>query len=240
MHGLNVEQIPVLNDNYVYILTCTETGQTAVVDPAVAAPVIHILGERPLDFIFNTHHHADHTGGNLQLKEHYDCVIVGAGHDAARIPGIDVKVREGDTVKLGHKVANVLETSGHTIGHIVYHFAESHALFCGDTLFVGGCGRLFEGTPEQMHESLQKIKVLPDETKVYCAHEYTLQNYKFLHHVAPEDAAVTARLNEVTQMREAGRRTVPSTLGQEKQSNLFLTAPSAKAFAELRKAKDHF
>jgi len=240
MSGLKVEQIPVLNDNYVYIITCTETGQTAVVDPAVHAPVINALGDRPLHYILNTHHHADHTGGNLALKEKYNCTIIGAGDDAARIPGIDKKVCEGDVVKVGNQQAKVYETPGHTIGHIIYHFEHNHALFCGDTLFAGGCGRLFEGSAEQMFNSLQKIKAMPDATKVYCAHEYTLQNYKFLHHAAPNDGYVEARLNAVAAMRSEGKRTVPSKLADEKKSNLFLTAGSVKEFADLRKAKDTF
>lgn len=240
MSGLNVEQIAVLNDNYIYLLTCTETGKIAVVDPAVHAPVIEVLGNRQLDYIFNTHHHADHTGGNLALKEKYGCTIIGAKNDAARIPGIDQTVSEGDVVALGVQKAQVYETPGHTLGHIIYHFESNHALFCGDTLFAGGCGRLFEGSPEQMFQSLQKIKAMPDDTQVYCAHEYTLQNYKFLHQAAPENTTVQKRLSAVEQMRAAHQRTVPSLLAEEKKSNLFLTAPNTKAFAELRKAKDNF
>jgi len=238
--SLYIKQILVLNDNYVYLLTCRATGQTAVVDPAVAPPVIEALAGRPLHFILNTHHHADHTGANLALKEKYGCTVVGAAADVGRIPGIDITLKEGDTFNLGHHTAQIFETHGHTRGHIVYFFKQDHALFCGDTLFSGGCGRLFEGTAEDMFLSLQKIKALPDTTKVYCAHEYTLQNYTFLTHIAPEDTAVQKRFAEVQRLRKAGERTVPSILAEEKKSNLFLTAPSAAAFAKLRTQKDHF
>lgn len=238
--SLSIKQILVLNDNYVYLLTCPTTGQTAVVDPAVAAPVINALNGQPLHYILNTHHHADHTGANLQLKEKYGCTVVGAAVDDGRIPGIDVKLKEGDTFPLGHHTAQIFETHGHTRGHIVYYFKEDHALFCGDTLFSGGCGRLFEGTADDMFLSLQKIKALPDATNVYCAHEYTLQNYTFLRHIAPENKAVEQRFLDVQALRQAGKRTVPSLLGEEKKSNLFLTAKNAEAFAALRVAKDHF
>lgn len=238
--GLAVEQIPVLTDNYIYLITCKATGKTAVVDPAVTAPVIAALGPKPLDYIINTHHHADHTGANLQLKQKYGCTIIGAENDAHRIPGIDQKVKQGDVIHIGAQQAQVFETPGHTTGHIVYYFAGSDALFCGDTLFIGGCGRLFEGTAQQMFESLQKIKKLPPETRIFCAHEYTLQNYKFLHHAAPNNPAVSAKLAEVESLRAQNKRTVPATLGDELKSNLFLTAPSAKEFAALRDAKDRF
>lgn len=256
MRGLEVVQIPVLRDNYVYLAHDGATGACAAVDPAVAEPVLAALDQRGwrLSHILNTHHHHDHVGGNLELKRRTGCTVVGNAEDAARIPGIDVRVRDGDAYALGASRAEVIAVSGHTIGHIAYWFAGAGVLFCGDTLFALGCGRLFEGTASQMWQSLSRLRALPDETRVYCAHEYTEANAAFALAVDPENATLAARAEAVRAARRAGRPTVPSTMAEERRTNPFLRAddPSlARAaglagadptavFAEIRRRKDHF
>lgn len=256
MSGLEIEQIPVLDDNYVYLAHCPETGDTAVVDPAVSAPVFAALDETgwKLTHILNTHHHGDHVGGNLEIKAKTGCTIVGPRADKDRIPGIDVQVGDGDTYTLGKSTAKVFDVPGHTRGHIAYWFGDSDALFCGDTLFVMGCGRLFEGTPAQMLNSLDKFKPLPDQTKVYCAHEYTQSNGRFALTVEPHNDALIKLMDDVNAKRAKGIPTVPSTLGQERATNPFLRsgsadlqatvglvgAPLVDVFAEVRHRKDNF
>ena len=256
MTQLRIEQIPVLSDNYVYLVHEPEAGVTGVVDPAVAGPVLDRLGAHgwKLDWILSTHHHADHTGGNLELKKATGCQIAGPKGDAARIPGIDRGLVEGDRFRLGDAVATVFETPGHTSGHISYWFADAKALFCADTLFSLGCGRLFEGTPEQMWRSLCKFAPLPDDAMVYCAHEYTQSNARFALSVDPDNPALQARAGEVDRLRAAGTPTVPSTLGAERAANPFLRphdpairrrlgmkdADDVAVFAELRHRKDRF
>jgi hydroxyacylglutathione hydrolase len=258
MAGLQIEQIPVLRDNYIYLAHDADSGACAAVDPAVAAPVLAALdrlGWR-LTHILNTHHHHDHVGGNLELKRATGCTIVGNRDDARRIPGIDVLVAEGDTVALGSATARVLDVSGHTIGHIAYWFAEDEALFCGDTMFSLGCGRLFEGTPNQMWTSLLKLRDLPGETRVYCAHEYTESNARFALSIEPENASLVQRAREVQALRALGRPTVPSTIALERATNPFLRADDASlryaaglgthdpdpvaVFADIRRRKDTF
>ena len=253
---LEIIQIPVLQDNYIYLLHASESGESAVVDPALAAPVLDELTKRgwSLDLILNTHHHHDHVGGNLELKAETGCHIVGAAIDAARIPGIDIQVGEEDDIMLGEHKARIFDVPGHTRGHIAYWFSTDDALFCGDTLFALGCGRLFEGSPEDMWHSLSKLRALPDETRIYCAHEYTQANGDFALSIEPNNAALNARMDEVIARREAGKPTVPSTLAQEKATNPFLRADAAAllasagligkdpitAFAAIRRAKDNF
>ena len=256
MARLKIEQIPVLRHNSFYRVHAPLAGVTAVVPPAVAAPVLDRLGARgwQLDWILSTHHHADHTGGNLEIKNATGCQIAGPKADAARIPGIDLGLAEGDQFRLGEAEAEVFETPGHTSGHISYWFADAGALFCADTLFSLGCGRLFEGTPEQMWRSLSKFAPLPDNATVYCAHEYTQSNARFALSVDPDNPTLQARAAEVERLRAAGRPTVPSTLGAERAANPFLRpgdpairrrlgmedADDVAVFAELRKRKDHF
>lgn len=253
---LKILQIPVLNDNYVYLLQDSGSGLTAAVDPAVAEPVLDAIAGQGwhLDFILNTHHHGDHVGGNRELKQKTGCKIVGAKADKRRIPGIDIGVEDGDVFRLGETVFEVIETPGHTSGHIVYYSADAGVLFCGDTLFAMGCGRLFEGTAEQMWASLRKLKELPAATRVYCAHEYTLNNGRFALTVEADNAALQRRMAEVRQIRSENRPTVPFTIGEELETNPFFRAdtlsmqeslgmagqPALAVFTELRSRKDVF
>jgi hydroxyacylglutathione hydrolase len=256
MSGLQIEQIPVLRDNYVYLVRDQAGGACAAVDPAVAEPVLATLDRLDwrLTHILNTHHHHDHVGGNLQLKRATGCIIVGNRQDARRIPGIDVFVADDEEVSLGEQKALVIDVSGHTIGHIAYWFREARALFCGDTMFSLGCGRLFEGTPGQMWSSLTKLRELPGDTRVYCGHEYTENNARFALAIDPDNPALRRRAEEVSALRAEGRPTVPSTIAVERAANPFLRADDpglqqaaglasdnpVAAFAEIRRRKDMF
>jgi hydroxyacylglutathione hydrolase len=256
MSTLEIHQVPVLSDNYVYLAHDAATGATGVVDPAVVDPVLAAAQDKGwnITHILNTHHHGDHTGGNLEIKRQTGCTIVGPKADRDRIPGIDVEVGDGDSFKLGDAEAQVFDVPGHTRGHIAYWFGASDALFCGDTLFAMGCGRLFEGTPDQMWTSLCKFTALPDQTRIYCAHEYTLSNGEFALSVEPENQDLLARMEEVREKRRGGQPTVPSTLAQEKATNPFLRPMSphlqetvglsgaglVEVFAETRARKDSF
>jgi hydroxyacylglutathione hydrolase len=253
---LTITQIPVLTDNYIYLIHDPVSGETTVIDPALAQPVLDVLEKKGwrLTYILNTHHHWDHVGGNLELKQKTGCKIIAAQADRDRIPGIDRGVGEDDVISLGQHHARVISTPGHTRGHIVYHFAEDGALFCGDTLFVMGCGRLFEGTPEQMWNSLQKLKALPPSTRIYCTHEYTQTNGQFALSVEPDNRQLQEKMIEVKQLRTENKPTVPSTIEQEIATNPFFRADSisiqktlglesqspVRVFTELRKRKDSF
>ena len=253
---LTILQLPVLNDNYIYLLHDPVSGETAAVDPAVAQPVLDVLNQKGwrLTTILNTHHHGDHVGGNLELKQKTGCTIIAPLSDQNRIPGIDRGIVEGDEITLGKHTARVISTPGHTSGHVVYHFAEDNTLFCGDTLFVMGCGRLFEGTAEQMWHSLQKLKTLPGLTQIYCAHEYTQANGRFALTVEPENTELQQRMEVINQMRAKHLPTVPSTIEQELATNPFFREDSlalqetikmvnkkpVEVFAEVRRLKDSF
>lgn len=253
---LEIIQLPVLNDNYIYLIHEPLSKQTAVVDPAIAEPVLDILNKKGwhLNYIYNTHHHWDHVGANVELKQKTNCKILASEADSTRIPGIDKGLKHGDIIKLGQQTANIIATPGHTLGHIIYHFSESKALFCGDTLFSMGCGRLFEGSAEQMWHSLQRIKQLPKETLLYCAHEYTQANGQFALSLEPGNQLLLNRLKQVKQLRADNKATVPSSLEQELASNPFLREDSLEikhtinitsktaidTFREIRKLKDNF
>lgn len=256
MSRLEVHQFPCLSDNYGYLIHDGEADVTAAIDTPEAGPINRALEEKGwnLTHILNTHHHFDHSGGNLELKEKWDCTIVGNRDDASRIPGIDVEVGDGDTFEFGTHKAQIFDVSGHTLGHIAWYFADDGILFCGDTLFALGCGRLFEGTPQQMWTSLQKLLNLPDDTVVYCAHEYTQANARFALTVEPQNDQLQARAKEIEKLRAAGKPTVPSTIGLEKATNPFLRPGSedlqetiglkgadlVDVFAETRRRKDSF
>jgi hydroxyacylglutathione hydrolase len=238
---VTVQPVPILSDNYAWLLRETVSGAVAIVDPADAAgvfPAIEAAGR--LDLILLTHHHADHTAGTDEVRARYNCPVVGARADAHRLPRLDIAVGEGDEVSFGATSAIVLETPGHTLGHIAYFFPKGAVLLCGDTLFSVGCGRLLEGTAEQMFASLRKLSALPDETLVACGHEYTASNVQFGLTQEPDNMALHSRALEVMQLRSAGQSTVPSMLAQERATNPFLRAPTAARLAEIRRAKDDF
>lgn len=239
---LKIEILPVLDDNYVFFLEDSESGVTAVVDPSVSKEVLEFIEARPsrLDFILNTHHHWDHTGGNLDIKKATGCKIVGHAKDASRIPGLDLGLNEGETFSLGQSAARVLSIDGHTLGHIAFWFDEEKTLFCGDTLFSVGCGRLFEGTPQQMFESLSKLKKLPDETLVYCAHEYTLDNIDFAQSLNSDDQDLANYKKKVEALRAKNKPSIPCQLGLQKRINPFLNVGELEVFKNRRELKDQF
>jgi hydroxyacylglutathione hydrolase len=239
---VTVQAIPMLSDNYSWLLTESETGRIGIVDPAEAAPAIAVLEAAglKLDMIFLTHHHPDHVGGAEELRARYGAVIVGNGADAHRLPKLDVPVHEGTLVAFGPANARVIEVPGHTLGHIAFYFADGGLLFAGDTMFSMGCGRLFEGTAQQMFDSFAKFSDLPDATLLCCGHEYTQSNAKFALSVEPDNAALEARVNEVAELRAAGLATLPVSFAVERATNPFTRAKSAEAFGALRKAKDNF
>jgi hydroxyacylglutathione hydrolase len=253
---LEIAQIPVLADSYIYLIHDPVSGDTAAVDPAEARPVLDVLASKSwqLACILNTHHHWDHVGGNLELQQQTGCRVIAPVADRHRIPGINLGVSEGDTVTVGTHMAQVMSTPGHTLGHVVYHFTDDRLLFCGDTLFVMGCGRLFEGTPEQMWKSLQRLKALPADTRIYCTHEYTQNNGRFALTVEPDNQALIEKMRRVDKLRTRGLPTVPSTIGEELATNPFFrensrsiqetidlrNAAPVRVFAEIRQLKDRF
>ena len=253
---LDIVRIPVLNDNYVWLMREPQSRAVGVVDPAVAGPVLVEAAKRrwKITHILNTHHHGDHVGGNREIKEATGCTIVGPRRDHARIPGIDVEVDDGDRYRFGEAEADIFFVPGHTRGHIAYAFREQKALFCGDTLFALGCGRLFEGTPQQMWTSLSRLRTLPDDMRIYCAHEYTQSNARFAVTVESDNDKLLKRSAAIDALRAKGEATVPSLLGEEKATNPFLRADVAAVqravgmpggdpvgvFAEVRRRKDVF
>ncbi|KAG4961441.1 hypothetical protein AAZX31_13G326700 [Glycine max] len=255
--SLQIELVPCLKDNYAYLLHDVDTGTVGVVDPSEAVPIIDALSRknRNLTYILNTHHHHDHTGGNVELKARYGAKVIGSGTDKERIPGIDIHLNDGDKwMFAGHEV-RVMDTPGHTRGHISFYFPGSGAIFTGDTLFSLSCGKLFEGTPQQMLSSLKKIMSLSDDTNIYCGHEYTLNNIKFALSIEPENEELQSYAAQVAYLRSKGLPTIPTTLKVEKACNPFLrtssaairqslkiaaTANDAEALGVIRQAKDNF
>ncbi|MCE9521049.1 MAG: hydroxyacylglutathione hydrolase [Alphaproteobacteria bacterium] len=253
---LKILLVPCLTDNYAYLVHEPSTNAVAIVDPSEAAPVLAALQTHGLKLthILNTHHHFDHTGGNLPLKEATGARIIGPKADSDRIPGIDEGLGEGDTLTFGNAKARVFDIPAHTKGHIAFWFEADKAVFTGDTMFAIGCGRLFEGTPAQMWTSLSKLAALPADTRVYCGHEYTLSNGRFALTLEPNNKALQQRMVEVERLRAAKDPTIPTTLGLEMQTNPFLRPASAElrstlglqnaddvtVFAEIRRRKDVF
>jgi hydroxyacylglutathione hydrolase len=257
---MQIYRLPVLRDNYIFLIHDPDSGVAAVVDPAEAQPVFDFLKglEAELVAILNTHHHGDHVGGNAQLLRQFpDVVVYGGVHDRGRIPGQQVFLREGDRLPFAGRQAEVFFVPGHTRAHIAYYFPPDTSeaageLFCGDTLFAGGCGRLFEGTPSQMLTSLEKLRSLPDNTRVWCAHEYTLKNLQFALTVDGQNPDLRQRIEQVEKMRGRAEATIPSELGIEKMTNPFLrwdqpalqsttkSRDAVKTFARLRGMKDQF
>jgi hydroxyacylglutathione hydrolase len=251
--GLRVERIPTLSDNYTYLIVCEETGEAAVVDAPEAEPVVRRvrdLGARVVK-ILSTHHHHDHSAANPELAKRYDAPVFGHASDSGRLPGLSDGLEEGDRVAVGRQTARVLFIPAHTRGHIAYVFDEAGAVFCGDTLFAAGCGRLFEGTPEMMYTALhEKLGALPGATRVYCGHEYTESNLRFAAHAEPENAEVREKRARVQAIRRraaadwhqatAAEMTIPSTIGEERLTNPFLRAADAAELRRLRALKDRF
>ena len=253
---LAIELVGCLRDNYAYLIYDSVARLCAVVDPSEPVPVKRELARKgwTLTHILNTHHHFDHTGGNVPLKEEFGAQIVGPAKDRARIPGIDVGVDEQTGWRFGSRNVKVLEIPAHTRAHIAFVFEEDKAVFTGDTLFSMGCGRLFEGTPEMMWSSLSKLMRLEDSTRVYCGHEYTLNNGRFAMTLEPDNEDLLARMRNVGELRAKNSPTIPSTIGVEKKTNPFLRpdSPSIRrslgmdadsdigVFAEMRRRKDMF
>ena len=239
---IEVVRIPALSDNYIWLAHDDASGETIVVDPAEPAPVLAAAEARGwrIDAIWNTHWHPDHTGGNAAIKEATGCTVIAPAAEAARIPTADRLVAEGDTVMLGEHVATVLEVPAHTAGHIAYYLPDAEMVFVGDTLFAMGCGRLFEGTAEQMFGNMRRLAQLPGETTVYCAHEYTQSNGRYALVAEPDNQALAERMAEVDRMRAQGLPTVPTTIALECATNPFMRAKSVAQLAERRAAKDSF
>jgi len=251
--GLRIERIPTLRDNYTYLLICEASGEAAIVDAPEAEPVLRRVkgsGARVLQ-VLSTHHHPDHCAANPVLAKHFGAPVLGHVSDADRLPGFTQGLEHGDVVRVGREQARILHIPAHTRGHIAYVFDAAKAVFCGDTLFAAGCGRLFEGTPEMMFTALhEKLGSLPDDVRVFCGHEYTESNLRFAAHVEPSNRAVAEKLERVRAIRsrckadwhDAGpdEMTVPSTLADERATNPFLRARDAAELGRLRTEKDGF
>lgn len=237
---MEIVAVPAFTDNYFWLVHDRESGETAVVDPGEASGVLAEADRRgwTIGQVWNTHWHPDHTGGNLAIKEATGARI--SGPLSETIPGRDVGLGEGDELRLGSQVGRVIEVPGHTRGHIALLFSDEGVAFVGDTLFAMGCGRLFEGTPEQMYRSLGRLADLPAATRLFCAHEYTLSNARFARHAEPGNVAIAERLTRVEQARNDGKMTVPTTVAQERETNPFVRATNVEEFARLRKSKDSF
>ena len=253
---LNIEIIRCLNDNYSYLLSDKDTNAVAIIDPSDFNPCDKIINKKynKLDYILNTHHHFDHVGGNIKLKKKYNAKVIGFEGDKKRIPGIDIMLKDKEVWKENRFEAQILHIPGHTLGHICYHFYNNDNLFTGDTLFSLGCGRIFEGTYEQMFSSLEKIKKLPLETKIYCGHEYTLQNSRFCIQYDKDNKNLIKKIDQINKKLKNNSPTIPSTLEDELKSNIFLRSNNKKiqtnlninndsplaTFSKLRDLKDNF
>lgn len=242
MPTMEIVRIPVLSDNYVWLLHDPSSLETVAVDPAVDAPVLAVAHARRwrISQIWNTHWHPDHVGGNAGIVAATGAHVTAPFAEAAKIGHVDRAVAEGDVVQIGDHAAVVMDVPAHTAGHIAYHFAQDSLLFVGDTLFAMGCGRLFEGTAAQMFANMQRFAAMPDDTMVYCAHEYTLSNARFAVVSEPDNADIADRFRAVEAARARGEATVPTSIGIERRTNPFMRARDTAQLAERRKAKDAF
>lgn len=256
MKALELEVFPCRSDNFGVLLHCPDSGETASIDAPELEPILAAAARRgwTITHVFTTHHHGDHVEANLGLKERFGCEIIGPVNEAVAIPGLDRTMGDGDSFDFGGHTVEVIETPGHTAGHICYHLPEDRLLFAADTLFALGCGRLFERPAADMWHSLQKLMTLPDDTAVYFGHEYTLSNARFALTIDPDNASLQSRVRDIEELRAEGRFTIPTTMGLEKTTNPFLRpsdggirarlsmkdAEDEDVFAEIRKRKDHF
>ena len=239
---MRVEIIPCLKDNYSYLIIDDSNKSACVVDPSEAEPIINYLKNKDINlkYILNTHHHFDHIGGNEDLKKEFGSIIVGFKKDSERIPGIDIFLEDDQIWEADNFKAKIIHVPGHTTGHICFNFFQEKLVFTGDTLFSLGCGRIFEGTYEQMYESLNKIKSLPKETKIYCGHEYTLSNSKFCIKNDPDNQNLQKKIKQIKKLISNGLPTIPTTIKEELDSNIFLRAENLESFSKLRDLKDNF
>ncbi|MDB2341761.1 hydroxyacylglutathione hydrolase [Candidatus Pelagibacter bacterium] len=239
---MKIQVIPCLQDNYAYIIIDEANKTACVIDPSESEPVINFLEKNniKLKFILNTHHHYDHVGGNQELKEKYEAKIIGFKGDKDRIPGIDFLVNDQENWKQGNFEAKIIHIPGHTLGHICFYFYKENSAFTGDTLFSLGCGRIFEGTYLQMYNSLKKLKMLPENTKIFCGHEYTAQNSKFCIMHDKDNQNLKDKINENDKKLKKGLPTVPSTIKDELECNIFLKSDNLEIFSKLRDLKDNF
>ena len=253
---MKIIPIPCLTDNYAYIINDQTTKTISIVDPSESKPIIEFLKENKLklNFIFNTHHHYDHIGGNIELKKFYDAKVIGFDQDKNRIPGIDIALKDNEYFKFGNLKLKLIHIPGHTLGHVCFYFEKEKIIFTGDTLFSLGCGRIFEGTYKQMYKSLEKIKNLPEDTKIYCGHEYTLKNSQFCKKIDSKNINLDKKILEIKSKRLSNLPTVPSTLKDELDCNVFLrcddeeiksslnikSGNSVEVFKKLRDLKDNF
>jgi len=239
---MRVEIIPCLQDNYSYLIIDDSNNSACVVDPSEASPIINFLENKSINlkYILNTHHHFDHIGGNKDLKKKFGSSVVGFKEDSNRIPGIDVLLEDEQIWKAENFVAKIIHIPGHTIGHICFNFFQEKLVFTGDTLFSLGCGKIFEGTYEEMFESLNKIKSLSKETKIYCGHEYTLNNAKFCMKHDPDNQNLQKKIEQIKKQIGDGLPTIPSTIKDELDCNIFLRAENVESFSKLRDLKDNF
>ena len=239
---MRVEIIPCLQDNYSYLIIDESNKTASVIDPSEAKPIINFIEKENINlkYILNTHHHFDHIGGNKDLKKKYNSVVIGYKDDASRIPGIDILLKNNQIWKADNFEAKIMHIPGHTTGHISFHFFKEKLIFTGDTLFSLGCGKIFEGTYQDMFDSLNQIKKLPQDTKIYCGHEYTLQNSKFCIKHDPENLNLKNKIVEIKKKLENNIPTIPSTLKEENECNIFLRAKDVESFSKLRDLKDNF
>ena len=239
---MRVEIIPCLQDNYSYLIIDESNKTASVIDPSEAKPIINFIEKENINlkYILNTHHHYDHIGGNKDLKKKYNSVVIGYKDDASRIPGIDILLKNNQIWKADNFEAKIMHIPGHTTGHISFHFFKEKLIFTGDTLFSLGCGKIFEGTYQDMFDSLNQIKKLPQDTKIYCGHEYTLQNSKFCIKHDPENLNLKNKIVEIKKKLENNIPTIPSTLKDENECNIFLRAKDVESFSKLRDLKDNF